>query len=55
VIDLSLGVVFGPIVPSLGLAPDDGAEIPALTSDNVDDSDKHFLNKFPYLGDPHLP
>jgi hypothetical protein len=52
VVDTSLGVVFGSTVSALGLAPDDGKEIPALTSDHVDDSGKHFTATFPYLGDP---
>jgi hypothetical protein len=52
VVDISLGVVFGNTVSALGLAPDDGKEIPTLTSDHVDDSGKHFTNTFPYLGDP---
>ena len=52
VVDTSLGVVFGNTIPSLGLAPDDGNEIPTLTTDNVDASGKHFLPTFPYLGNP---
>ena len=32
---LSLGIIFGNTVSALNLAPDDGAEIPSLTSDNV--------------------
>lgn len=52
VVDLSLGVVFGDTVPQLGLAPDDGKEIPTLLSDNVGSGDKHYLTAFPYLGDP---
>ena len=52
IIDISLGVIFGNTVSALGLAPDDGKEIPALTSDNVDDSGKHYTNTFPYLGPP---
>jgi hypothetical protein len=52
VIDISLGIVFGNTVSALGLAPDDGAEIPTLTSDHVDDSGKHFLATFPYVGNP---
>ena len=52
VIDLSLGIVFGNTIPALGLAPDDGKEIPSLTSDNVGAEGKHFLNAFPYLGAP---
>ncbi|MFO0890359.1 MAG: DUF4331 family protein [Isosphaeraceae bacterium] len=55
VIDISLGIVFGGTIPALGLAPDDGAGIPALTSDNVDAGAKHFLNVFPYLGEPARP
>ena len=55
VIDISLGVVFGGTVPALGLAPDDGKAIPALTSDNVGPEGKGFnatQNRFPYLGEP---
>lgn len=52
VVDISLGVVFGSTISALGLAPDDGNQIPTLTSDNVDASGKHFSNTFPYLGSP---
>lgn len=52
VVDTSLGIVFGNTVSALGLAPDDMAEIPTLTSDHVDDSGKHFIATFPYLGAP---
>ncbi|AIE85380.1 DUF4331 family protein [Fimbriimonas ginsengisoli] len=52
VVDISLGVVFGNTISTLGLAPDDGKEVPAFTSDNVDASGKHFKGTFPYLGDP---
>jgi len=52
VIDISLGIVFGNTVSALGLAPDDGAEIPSLTTDNVGPGGKHFLTTFPYLGNP---
>ena len=52
VIDISLGIVFGNTVSALGLAPDDGNEIPTLTSDHVDASGKHFIGTFPYLGPP---
>lgn len=52
VVDISLGIVFGNTVSALGLAPDDGKEIPTLTSDNVDASGKHFTSTFPYLGAP---
>jgi hypothetical protein len=52
IVDISLGVIFGNTIPALGLAPDDGKEIPALTNDNVTDAGKHFLTGFPYLGAP---
>jgi hypothetical protein len=52
VVDTSLSVIFGAAVPTLGLAADDGKEIATLTTDNVDDSDKHFQAAFPYLGPP---
>jgi len=52
VVDISLGIVFGSTVSALGLAPDDGKQIAALTTDNVDASGKHFTNTFPYLGAP---
>ncbi len=52
VIDADLGVIFGNTIPSLGLAPDDGKEIPTLTTDNVG-YDKHCtLTTFPYVGAP---
>jgi hypothetical protein len=53
IIDISLGVVFGNTVSALGLAPDDGHEIPTLASgDNVGPGGKHFLATFPYVGPP---
>lgn len=61
VVDISLGVIFGNTIPTLGLAPDDGAEIPGLTTDNVGPGDKHYQDgsttqfspaQFPYLGPP---
>lgn len=52
VVDISLGIVFGDTIPALGLAPDDGNELPSFTTDNVDASGKHFRSTFPYLGDP---
>ncbi len=51
VVDIDLGVIFGKTIPALGLAPDDGNEIPTLTTDNVG-YDKHATTNFPYLGDP---
>lgn len=52
VVDTSLGIVFGNTISALKLAPDDGAEVPTLTSDHVGDGGKHFTNTFPYLGTP---
>ncbi len=52
VVDTSLGIVFGNTVPALGLAPDDGKEIPSLVSDNVGPGGKHYRATFPYLGNP---
>lgn len=52
VVDISLYVVFGTAISDLGLAPDDGQAKPSYTSDNVGPGAKHFLNAFPYLGDP---
>ncbi len=58
VVDTSLGVIFGNTVSALGLAPDDGKEIPTLTTDNVSytTAPKHYQDGvvsaavFPYLG-----
>jgi hypothetical protein len=54
VIDISLGIIFGDTVPALGLAPDDGAELPSFATDNVgyDAAVKHTLDQFPYVGPP---
>lgn len=52
VLDISAGVVFGDTIAHLGLAPDDGQEIPTLTSDHVGPDAKHFTTTFPYLGAP---
>ena len=52
IVDTSLGIIFGSTVPTLGLAPDDGKEIQALTTDNVGPGGKHFTAAFPYLGAP---
>jgi hypothetical protein len=52
VVDTLLALVFGNTIPALNLAPDDGAETPSLTSDNVGPGAKHFLQGFPYLGPP---
>ena len=52
VIDLSLGAIYGSLIPKLGLAPDDNRETDCLTSDNTTPAAKHPLRGFPYLGDP---
>lgn len=52
VVDISLGVVFGNTVPALGLAPDDGNELPQFTTDNVGPH-TDYMTTFPYLGNPH--
>lgn len=52
VVDISLGVIFGNTISALGLAPDDGKEIPTLTSDHVGFEAKHYQPTFPYLGAP---
>ena len=52
VIDLSLGSIFGSLIPKLGLATDDGHETPCLTSDNVQPTLKHYIPDFPYIGNP---
>lgn len=61
VVDISLGVIFGKTVSTLGLAADDGNSIPTLVSDNVDQNTapKHYQDgsmaapaQFPYLGPP---
>jgi len=52
VIDLSLGAIFGSLIPKLGLAPDDNRETDCLTSDNTTPAAKHPLRGFPYLGEP---
>jgi Domain of unknown function (DUF4331) len=52
VVDIDLMAVFGGVIPALGLAPDDGKELPQFTTDNVGPHND-FLNNFPYLGNPH--
>ena len=51
VIDLSLGSIYGSIIPKIGLAHDDHNETPCLTSDNLNPSQPS-LNGFPYLSSP---
>ena len=53
VVDIDLMAVFGGTVPALGLAPDDGNELPQFATDNVDASGKSFLDTFPYVGVPN--
>ena len=45
--------IFGPVIPALGLAPDDGKEMPQFATDNVGPH-TDYLNVFPYLGNPPL-
>ena len=51
VVDIDLGAIFGNVIPALGLAPDDGRELPQFTSDNVSFQGNQ-LNVFPYLAPP---
>ena len=52
---ITLGILFGNTIPALGLAHDDGAELPSFTSDNVgyNAAVKHTLADFPFVGTPH--
>ncbi len=60
VVDIDLGAIFGNTLFALKLVPDDGKEIPTLTTDNVGytTAPKHYMDgvvsaaKFPYLGPP---
>ena len=52
VIDLSLGAIYGSLIPKLGLAPEDNRETECLTSDHTTPAAKHPLRGFPYLGEP---
>lgn len=52
VIDISLGAIYGSLVPKLGLAPEDHRETACLNSDHVTPSGKHFRSSFPYIGEP---
>ena len=52
VIDIDLLLVFGPVIPALGLAPDDGKELPQFGTDNVGPH-SDYRSTFPYLGSPH--
>ena len=51
-VDIDLLAVFGGVIPALGLAPDDGKELPQFETDNVGPHGD-FLGVFPYLGNPH--
>jgi hypothetical protein len=55
VIDISLGAVFGNTLSALGLIPDDGKEVPCLTTDNVPQQNAadNVTAAFPYVGTPH--
>jgi len=55
VIDVTLGILFGDTIPALGLAHDDGAELPSFATDNVgyNVAAKHTLASFPFVGTPN--
>jgi hypothetical protein len=55
VIDISLGAVFGPTIPALGLAPDDGKENNCLTSQHVTlgQGGQQSMSTYPFLAPPH--
>ena len=48
----SLSAIFGDTLVKLGLAPDDHAETPCLTSDNVKPTERGITSGFPYVGSP---
>lgn len=52
VIDLSLGAIFGSIIPKVGLSPDDHQETACLTSDHTHAGDRSTTKTFPYIGSP---
>jgi len=52
VVDIDLLAIFGPVIPALGLAPDDGQEKPQFTTDHIGPHGD-YQNVFPYLGNPH--
>lgn len=52
VVDIDLLTIFGPVIPALGLAPDDGKEKAQFGTDNVGPHSDS-LNVFPYVGVPH--
>ncbi len=52
VVDLSLGAIYGSLIPKLGFAQDDNRETPCLESDHTTPAAKHPLSGFPYIGDP---
>lgn len=52
VINPSLAAIFGDTGAKLGLAPDDHAETPCLTNDNLKPGDRGVTDSFPYLGVP---
>ena len=52
VVDIDLMSIFGPVIPKLGLAPEDNAEKVQYTTDHVGPH-TDYSNVFPYLGNPH--
>ncbi len=59
VMDINLMAVFGPVIPALGLAPDDVRELPQFETDNIGPHTDYQIGApflpaaFPYLGKPH--
>ncbi len=53
VVDISTGVIFGNTISKLGLAADDGKEIPTLASGDNVGPHADYTATFPYLGAPH--
>ena len=52
IVDIDLGAIFGNTISALGLAPDDGKELPQFSTDNIGPH-SDYLSVFPYLGNPH--
>lgn len=54
VMDINLMAIFGPVIPTLKLAPDDGQEKPQFETDNIGPH-IDYTDTFPYLGAPLVP
>ena len=59
IIDIDLLAIFGPVIPLLKLAADDGRELPQFSTDNIGPHSDYQIGApylpvaFPYLGNPH--